>query len=186
MDKTRRRFVAAAGMAALGASLGAGRSAADAAAAPRGARRKSALGDTTSAVLGAAGDILLPGAKAAGIVDYVGTQLALPAHRQVLMIKYLITPPFRDFYIAGLGALEAHALARLRVSFARARAADAQQVIDDLRNNKLAGWSGPPQPFLHFVLRNDALDVVYGTRTGFNRLGVPYMAHIEPPSDWPS
>jgi hypothetical protein len=35
------------------------------------------------------------------------------------------------------------------------------------------------------VLRNDALDVVYGTRRGFASLGVPYMAHILPPTSWP-
>ena len=32
--------------------------------------------------------------------------------------------------------------------------------------------------------RPDAIDVVYGTKAGFEQLGVPYMAHIEPPSRW--
>jgi hypothetical protein len=35
-----------------------------------------------------------------------------------------------------------------------------------------------------FVLRSDAVDVVYGTKEGVERLGLPYMAHIEPPSRW--
>jgi len=34
------------------------------------------------------------------------------------------------------------------------------------------------------VVRNDAVDVVYGTQSGFEQLGVPYMAHIAPPSRW--
>jgi hypothetical protein len=179
--------VAASGLALVGLALG--NAFGSAAASPnRPARtpRRPVLDAGTAGVLGAAGEILLPGAKAAGLVSYVGTQLSLPAHRQVLMIKYLLTPPFRDFYVAGLGALEAVSLASLRQPFARAGHERAAQLIEDLRNNKLSGWSGPPQPLLHFVLRNDALDVVYGTRAGFTRLGVPYMAHIEPPTDWPA
>ncbi len=46
------------------------------------------------------------------------------------------------------------------------------------------GWEGPPGPFFYFVLRNDAVDVVYGTKEGMESLGIPYMAHIEPPSKW--
>lgn len=179
MDKPRREFMAASGLALLGVVLGApGRLQA------RPLRRPS-LDPGSAGVLGAAGDILLPGAKAAGIDSYVGSQLSLPAHRQVLMIKYLLTPPFRNFYLAGLGALEAASLTRFRRPFARAGQMDAAQMMEDLRNDNLTGWSGPPQPLLHFVLRNDALDVVYGTRAGFTHLGVPYMAHIEPPTDWP-
>ena len=40
------------------------------------------------------------------------------------------------------------------------------------------------RPFFYFVLRNDAVDVVYGTKDGIESLGIPYMAHIEPPSRW--
>jgi hypothetical protein len=182
MDKPRRDFVAGSAMALLGAALGGLPQASSA----RALRRRPALDAPTAAVLGAAGEILLPGARAAGIQTYVSSQLSLPVHRQVLMIKYLITPPFRDFYLAGLGALEAVSLARLRAPFRHAHPAEGAQLIDDLRAGKLAGWTGPPQPLLHFVLRNDALDVVYGTRAGFTRLGVPYMAHIQPPTDWPT
>jgi len=31
------------------------------------------------------------------------------------------------------------------------------------------------------MVRSDAVDVVYGTVEGFERLGVPYMPHILPP-----
>jgi len=47
-----------------------------------------------------------------------------------------------------------------------------------------AGWDGPPAGFIYFVLRSDAIDVLYGTPEGFERLGVPYMAHIQPPAGW--
>ena len=43
---------------------------------------------------------------------------------------------------------------------------------------------GAPDPFFAFVVRADAVDVTYGTMDGFRDLGVPYMAHIEPPSRW--
>jgi len=46
-------------------------------------------------------------------------------------------------------------------------------------------WIGPPAALFYFVLRNDALDVVYGTEAGFAKLGIPYMAHIAPPTRWP-
>ena len=39
-------------------------------------------------------------------------------------------------------------------------------------------------PFFYFVLRNDAVDVVYGTKAGVESLDIPYMAHVEPPSRW--
>jgi hypothetical protein len=34
------------------------------------------------------------------------------------------------------------------------------------------------------MLRNDAIDVVYGTVEGFARLSVPYMPHILPQRSW--
>ena len=45
-------------------------------------------------------------------------------------------------------------------------------------------WQGPPSPLVYVLLRGDAVDVVYGTVEGFERLGVPYLPHILPPSNW--
>lgn len=181
MTTRRRDFLAGAALVLLGSHTHAG-----VGATPAASRRGSALGRSTLAVLSRACDLLLPGAASAGIAEFVDGQLARPAREQVLLIKYLLPGPYRDFYLAGLGGLEAASLARLRRPFAHAAATDAQRLLEDLRQNRLPTWNGPPQPLLHFVLRNDALDVVYGTRAGFNRLGVPYMAHIEPPTDWPT
>jgi hypothetical protein len=36
------------------------------------------------------------------------------------------------------------------------------------------------QAQVYFVLRSDAVDVVYGTMEGYESLGVPYMPHIVP------
>jgi len=53
-----------------------------------------------------------------------------------------------------------------------------------MRQNKLDGWQGPPGPFIYFVTRSDAVDVVYGTVEGYESLGIPYMAHIAPEKRW--
>ena len=57
-------------------------------------------------------------------------------------------------------------------------------MVGKIAGGEIEGWEGPPAGFFYFVLRSDAVDVVYGTKTGFEVLGVPYMAHIEPTSDW--
>ena len=43
---------------------------------------------------------------------------------------------------------------------------------------------GPPAGLVYFVLRSDTVDVMYGTMEGYESLGVPYMAHIEPDKRW--
>ena len=53
-----------------------------------------------------------------------------------------------------------------------------------LRQGKIESWHGPAQSFVYATLRNDAVDVVYGTVAGFARLGVPYMPHILPERSW--
>jgi len=53
-----------------------------------------------------------------------------------------------------------------------------------LRQNKLEAWQGPPAGQVYFVLRSDAVDVVYGTMEGYESLGVPYLPHIAPDRRW--
>jgi hypothetical protein len=53
-----------------------------------------------------------------------------------------------------------------------------------MRQNKIDGWKGPPGGFVYFLLRSDAVDVVYGTVAGYKSLDIPYMAHIEPKRSW--
>jgi len=54
-----------------------------------------------------------------------------------------------------------------------------------MRQNKIEGWQDPlPGGFVYVVLRNDAIDVVYGTMEGYAALGVPYMPHIAPTKRW--
>ena len=62
--------------------------------------------------------------------------------------------------------------------------ANAATLIESLRDGNVSGWNGPPPPLVYHFLRNDAVDVVYGTMEGFADLGIPYLAHIEPPRAW--
>lgn len=159
---------------------------------PGEARRRGAaqrvLTKAEVATLESLGETLLPGSREAGIANYIDHQLGEPAGRQRLMIKYLnVPPPFYVFYQEGLAALERAA------ATATGAGARFQELPEQIRHELVArmsrenppGWgSGPPAPFFFFIVRNDAVDVTYGTMDGFAALGIPYMAHIAPPSRW--
>ena len=101
------------------------------------------------------------------------------------MIKYLGVPaPFAPFYQGGIAAVNASAQAQKSQPFADLSQAEQTDLVGAFAQANPDGWEGPPGPFFYFVLRNDAVDVVYGTKEGIESLGIPYMAHIEPPSRW--
>ena len=62
--------------------------------------------------------------------------------------------------------------------------AQGRSLVEKIANSNPPGWAGPPAPLVYFVVRSDAVDVVYGTPEGFDKLGVPYMQHIMPPRKW--
>jgi hypothetical protein len=184
MATTRRTFLAAsAATGALGLSLASEDT-------PIAARVRAApyrvLNMTQAATLDAFGDVLLPGARQAGLSSYIDHQLALPVQEQALMIKYLgPLPPFTDFYTKGIAALDGLANALHALTFAALPATHATDIVATVAQGSPTPWSGPAAALFYFVLRNDALDVVYGTEAGFAKLGIPYMAHISPPTRWP-
>lgn len=135
--------------------------------------------------LEALGETLLPGSAAAGLAHFVDHQLGAPQREQMLMIKYLgVDPPFLPFYSGGLAAVNAVAESRYDALFAELDADRRRALVGELAGSNPTGWDGPPAPLFYFVIRNDALDVVYGTVQGVESLGLPYMAHILPPSRW--
>jgi Gluconate 2-dehydrogenase subunit 3 len=131
--------------------------------------------------LEALGEALVPGSAKAGLAHFIDVQLSGPPADSLLMIKYLgLNAPFTEFYKSGLGALNTHSAGQFRsLPTAQARALLMAMAKDDLPD-----WRGPPAPLFYFVLRNDAVDVVYATMAGYESLGVPYMAHIAPRSGW--
>ena len=137
------------------------------------------------ATLDALGDTLLPGAAAAGLSHFIDHQLGASVEDTMLMIKYLGVPaPFAPFYQGGLAALDGHARAQTQAAFADLDAGARKELVGGIAGTNPDGWQGPPAPFFYFVLRSDAVDVVYGTKAGVESLDIPYMAHIEPPSRW--
>jgi hypothetical protein len=140
-------------------------------------------GDVTT--LNALGETLLPGSAAAGLAQYLDHQLSGDAAHSMLMIKYLGVPaPFDDFYRAGLRATEIAARTLYGKPPADLSSQQAGNLVTQMSAGHVNGWQGPPSALFYFVLRNDAVDVMYGTQRGFALLDVPYMAHIVPPSRW--
>lgn len=139
-----------------------------------------------SALLEALGDTLVPGAAEAGFVHYLDSQLAVFPPDSLLMIRYLdVVPPYTDFYRAAIAAIDGYAAHRHGMPFADLAPDARHGLIGEFAGeNAEEGWTGPPSPFVYFVLRADAIDVTYGTRAGFLRLGVPHMAHITPDPEW--
>ncbi len=156
---------------------------------PQEAREKEiaygVLAKLEISTLDALGEILLPGSAAAGLSHFIDQQLGASPENQLLMIKYLGVPaPFAPFYQGGLAALDAFSQAQKNKAFAGLNQADQMELVGQFAQSNPDGWQGPPGPFFYFVLRNDAVDVVYGTKAGVESLGIPYMAHIEPPGRW--
>lgn len=141
------------------------------------------LTESEARALEALGEVLLPGAMAAGIANYVDSQLA--ATSPLLMLRYLDWPePYAPFYQGALAALDGLAQARHGQTFADSTAEQQTALTIAVATGEVDGWDGPPAPLVYFVARSDAVDVVYGTPEGFEKLGVPYMAHILPPTEW--
>jgi hypothetical protein len=135
--------------------------------------------------LEALGETLLPGSAAAGLAEYLDHQLSGAQADSMLIIKYLgVSAPFTEFYGDGLRAADAVARTAYGKPFPDLSAGQANTLVTQMSAGKLGDWRGPPAALFYFALRSDAVDVVYGTEAGFEKLGVPYMAHIAPPSRW--
>jgi hypothetical protein len=138
-----------------------------------------------AATLGTMGEALVPGARDAGVVNFVDQQLSIPAEEALLEARIMnVRPPYANFYRGALGAIEGASQAKYSKAFTALSAAEAHDFIDLMRQNKLDGWKGPGAPFVYFLMRTDAVDVVYGTIDGYAHLGVPYQAHIAPTKPW--
>ena len=145
---------------------------------------RSLSGDEAE-TLEALGETLLPGARAAGVAHFIDQQVSVTPGEALLEARIVnVKPPYINFYRAAIGGVDKASTARSGKRFAALTAAEQHDFIDVLRQNKIEGWQGPPQGLVYFVLRSDAVDVVYGTMEGYESLGVPYMAHIAPDKRW--
>lgn len=188
MTPGRRAVLAGAGAAGLGLVLWRG-GALDEWLPPAEVRARGGepgtLGADEVRTLEAFAEVLLPGAAEAGVAQFVDHHLTVPAAESLLMIRYLdVPPPYADFYRGGLAALDAYSRATAGRAFHELAPARAEGLVKEIAAAPPPRWRGPPSPLLYFAVRADAVDVVYGTEAGFEKLGVPYQPHILPPSKW--
>ena len=135
--------------------------------------------------LEALGETLVPTARAAGVAHFIDHQVSVAPAEALLEARIVnVKPPFINFYRAAIGGVDKASMARSGKRFAALSATEQHDFIDQLRQNKIGGWQGPPAGLVYFALRSDAVDVVYGTMEGYESLGVPYLAHIAPDKRW--
>ena len=186
MDAMERRvFLKGAGMGMLAFTVGG----ADVLMTPGQARAQGVpfrlLNAKEAETIEAVGETLVPGAQHAGVAHFIDHQVSVPAGEALLEARVVnVKPPFVNFYRAAIGAVDRASEAKNGKRFAALAAADRHDFVDLMRQNKIEGWQGPPGALVYFVLRSDAVDVVYGTMEGYQQLGVPYMAHIAPEKRW--
>ena len=126
-------------------------------------------------------EVLLPGAGACGVARYIEYQLGRPY--SLLFLRYMDYPiSFSQFYKQGIRSLQQESLSRFGCRFAKGSPEQQKTLIQDISQSSPPGWDGPPAPLFYFVLRNDTVDVFYGSPAGFEQLGLPYAALLNPPS----
>jgi len=185
-DIERRALIKGAAMGALAFTVGG----AEVLLTPRAARAQGiplrTLTAPQAATLDALGETLVPGARQAGMSHFIDQQISIPAEEALLEARILnVRPPYANFYRAALGAVDraSQALNSGR-PFVELSEAEQRNFIDQMRQNKVESWQGPPGSFVYLVLRSDAVDVVYGTMDGYAALGIPYKPHIAPSKRW--
>jgi hypothetical protein len=182
----RRAFMKGAGIGALAFTVGG----AEVLLTPGAARAQGVpyrtLTAEQAAALDALGETLVPGARQAGIANFVDQQISIPPEEALLEARILnVRPPYANFYRAALGAVDraSQSLYGGR-GFAQLTEAEQRDFVGNMRQNKIEGWQGPSGGFVYTVLRLDSVDVVYGTMAGYDALSIPYMAHIVPTKRW--
>ena len=129
---------------------------------------------------------LAPGAGQAGVSRYLDAQLAAPQTDAALLLRVLANPPFEAFYRQGIAGIEQEVREHFGGDATFLSLSDTQrrEVIDAAAADATVAWKAPSPSFFYFVSRAAAVDVAFGTEAGFRRLGVPYLAHIRPPTPW--
>lgn len=184
MASTRRGFLRASGVT-LSITAGGGLWLT-----PREARSRNLpyllLSQAEVATLEALGDSLVPGAREAGLAQFIDKQLSSDPESRLLMLKYLGVPldDAEGFYRGALAGVDALARSLFQQPLALLEPDRQHRVTAALAAGEVGDWQGPPAPLVFFVLRSDACDVVYGTEAGFAAIGMPYLPHIAPARPW--
>ncbi len=129
-------------------------------------------------------DVLAVGAADVGVARYLDHYLAAPFAETLLFARLLQNAPLDAFYLQAIAGIDAESAARFEKRFTALNAEQRRAVVDAAATSSSVAWTDPDPSFFYFVSRADAVDVVYGTQRGFLDLGVPYLAHIRPPTPW--
>ncbi|NKB35730.1 MAG: Tat pathway signal protein [Gammaproteobacteria bacterium] len=145
----------------------------------------SVLSDEEVNNINAICSILVPGAKEAGVAHFIDHQLNADPNDSLLVLKYFgFPPPYLDFYRPVVSAIAKLSQSMFDKNLSDLDEKEGRKLVESFRDANPEGWQAPPAPLAYHALRNDAVDVVYGTPEGFEKLGVPYMEHILPPEGW--
>src|SRR6516164_672222 len=86
--------------------------------------------------LDALGETLVPGAKEAGIANFVDQQVSIPAEEALLQARILnVHPPFANFYRAAIGAVEQVSYKAKGRGFAELTPDEQREFVDLMRQN---------------------------------------------------
>lgn len=157
---------------------------------PAEAREKNlpyqAISQKAGQLIDLLGEAIVPGSARSGLSHYIDHQLTASKTNSLLIIKYLgIQCSYQEFYRLSLNAFErSYPLFQKRnINHISSQAIKKYIAVMAQKNPPVWSKSGeviPPAPLFYFTLRSDAVDVTYGTMAGFDKLEIPYMAHIEP------
>jgi hypothetical protein len=141
-DIQRRAFMQGAAFGALAFTMGG----AEVMLTPRQARAQNVplktLSADQAATLDAMGETLVPGAKSAGVTNFVDQQISGPPEQALLQARILnVRPPYANFYRAALAAIDgASDKANGGRKFAQLSADEQKNFVNLMRQNKLDGW----------------------------------------------
>jgi hypothetical protein len=130
-------------------------------------------------------DALVPGAREAGVSHYIDHELASPSPRLLLRFAQL-RGPMAPYYHGALAAFATSMTAQEHGAFSSLAPDLRHAVIEALRTGTIKPWDtgAVSAPLFYAMMRNDGVDVVYGSAEGFKNLDIPYMAHIMPKTTW--
>jgi hypothetical protein len=156
---------------------------------PRAARAKGepfkVLSPDEATTIEAVSEALVPGAREAGVSHYIDHELASPSPRLMLRFAQL-RGPLAPYYRGALAAFSASMKAQGHGAFASLPPDTQHAVIEAMRTGTIKPWDAGavPAPVFYGMMRNDGVDVVYGSVEGFKTLDMPYMPHIMPKTTW--
>lgn len=129
-------------------------------------------------------EALVPGSVKLGVTHFIDHQISADPGDCLLIAKYLQAPvPYAGFYATGLKVAEGMAQSAAGKPLASLDAATLENLLKQMSKPGTV-VEGFPIFLFYLCLRSDAVDVVYGTPEGFEKLNVPYMQHILPPEKW--